>query len=72
MSSTNKPSTIKFITVGIFLIGCIIFIFSVPQPKGVVYNCSLSEISPDFPIKVKEECRQLRAKNFQEELKKPK
>jgi hypothetical protein len=32
--------------------------------KGVTvrYDCSLSEISPDFPPQVKEECRKLRAK----------
>jgi len=27
------------------------------------YDCSYSEISPDFPIKVKEQCRNLRMKN---------
>jgi hypothetical protein len=32
--------------------------------KGVTvrYDCSISEISPDFPPQVKEECRKLRAK----------
>ncbi len=30
--------------------------------KKVVYDCSLSEISPDFPIDVKNECRKLRSK----------
>ena len=29
---------------------------------SVRYDCSISEISPDFPIQVKEECRKLRAK----------
>jgi len=29
-------------------------------PKGTYYDCRLSEISPDFPIQVKEQCRQLR------------
>ena len=29
----------------------------------VYYNCSLAEISPDIPIKVKEECRKLRSQN---------
>ena len=27
------------------------------------YNCELAEISPDFPIKAKQECRELRIKN---------
>lgn len=29
-------------------------------PKGAYYDCRLSEISPDFPIQVKDLCRQLR------------
>ena len=32
------------------------------KPKTVIYNCSISEISPDIPKNVKEECRRLRAK----------
>ena len=34
------------------------------RPKTVIYNCSISEISPDFPPKVREECRRLRAKHL--------
>jgi hypothetical protein len=26
-------------------------------PKSKVYNCSLAEFHPDFPIAVKEQCR---------------
>ena len=26
----------------------------------VVYNCDLAEISPDFPIEVKQKCRELK------------
>lgn len=29
-----------------------------------VYNCDLSEISPDYPIEVKEECRKLRLEEW--------
>ena len=29
-------------------------------PKGAYYDCRLAEISPDFPIQVKEQCRLLR------------
>jgi len=35
----------------------------------VKYDCSISEISPDYPIPVKEACRKLRAENT---LNKPK
>ena len=31
-----------------------------PKQREVVYNCSISEISPDYPIEVKEGCRKLR------------
>ena len=43
-----------------------------PSPAGKLYNCSLSEISPDYPVKVKEECRKLRAEKFNKDLHKPK
>lgn len=36
----------------------ITFVSDVSEYK--VYDCSLAEISPDFPIKVKEDCRKLR------------
>ena len=28
-------------------------------PQGKVYDCTLAEISPDYPIEVKNECRRL-------------
>ena len=35
----------------------------------VKYDCSIAEISPDYPVAVKEGCRKLRAENI---LQKPK
>ena len=29
-------------------------------PNGTYYDCRMAEISPDFPVQVKEQCRQLR------------
>lgn len=29
--------------------------------QKVVYNCELAEISPDYPIEVKNQCRKLRS-----------
>lgn len=40
---------------------CVTMLFSFPQQEGKVYDCSIAEISPDYPIKVKEECRKLRS-----------
>jgi hypothetical protein len=37
--------------------------------RTVVYDCRMSEISPDFPIEVKEECRKLRLEHYQQEQK---
>jgi hypothetical protein len=44
----------------IILFACII---TLSPRKGdvVTYDCSISEISPDIPIEVKEICRKLRA-----------
>jgi len=41
----------------IFLIIPIVFLIIVPKPEGVTYDCRLAEISPDYPIEVKNECR---------------
>jgi hypothetical protein len=34
--------------------------FLTPFPEGKIYDCSMSEIQPDMPPKVKEECRKKR------------
>jgi hypothetical protein len=34
-------------------------VFSDYYPEGRVYDCTLAEISPDYPIEVKQECRRL-------------
>jgi hypothetical protein len=72
MSDFNKRQVIEYAFVAIVVLGTIVFLISVPPERSKVYNCSISEISPDYPIEVKEQCRQLRAKNFQEDLRKPK
>jgi len=44
--------------------------YNYTHPRIVVrYDCSIAEISPDYPIQVKEGCRKLRAENI---LNKPK
>jgi hypothetical protein len=32
-------------------------LFTIPMPSYRVYDCRIAEISPDFPLKAKEECR---------------
>jgi hypothetical protein len=34
--------------------------------RTVVYDCSIAEISPDYPQEVKNECRRLRMEEFRE------
>lgn len=53
------------------LVGGMIFWFTVivglvSEQEGKVYDCTLAEISPDFPIEVKEECRRLRVRRTTE------
>jgi hypothetical protein len=34
--------------------------------RTVIYDCSIAEISPDYPKEVKNECRRLRIEEFRE------
>ena len=44
------------------LIGLIVITKSVSTERHVVvYDCRISEISPDYPVEVKEQCRKLRS-----------
>lgn len=45
----------------IFLWGTVLFL---PRTGPVMYNCSIAEISPDFPPEAREQCRKLRAEGF--------
>lgn len=75
MSDITKRDALEFYAVlAVGVVGIIVAIwFNLTHPHVVVkYDCSISEISPDYPIAVKEQCRQLRAKYFQDSLQKPK
>jgi hypothetical protein len=42
-----------------------IAVMLMPKKVDVIrYDCSISEISPDYPIEVKEQCRKLRAEKL--------
>ena len=64
------------IQAGVYLIAMLItavgMYFIMPRHGEVRYDCSIAEISPDYPIEVKEKCRKLRAENSKESLQKPK
>ena len=52
------------IVAGMFAVGLallFLIIFLHPKYKEVRYDCRLAEISPDYPLEVKEKCRKLSA-----------
>jgi hypothetical protein len=72
MQNPIKRSHLEVTFVCIVLFGSIAFLCLGPKQKSKVYDCSLSEISPDYPIEVKQQCRALRAENINKDLQKPK
>lgn len=44
------------------MFGLIYFGNNLAAGSTVVYNCSIAEISPDFSLKMREECRKLLSK----------
>jgi len=75
MQDTNKRKDLDFY--GVVVLGMVAFAFAIywnyTHPRMIVrYDCSIAEISPDYPIAVKEGCRKLRADNIKENLQKPK
>ncbi len=59
----------KDILIVILLTICVVtFILTNFADSGhKIYDCSLSEISPDYPIEVKQECRKLRYEQYQQQ-----
>jgi hypothetical protein len=63
----NIKENFDFYSVVIIGIAGVIFAiyWNYTHPHLVVrYDCSISEISPDYPVQVKEACRKLRAENI--------
>jgi len=66
MSNFVKRQSLDFILVIVLGIGMFAFAiwWNLSNPHLIVrYDCSVAEISPDYPVQVKEECRKLRARN---------
>lgn len=65
MQDSSKRETLKIVigfTISIVLLILAIF-FGINGPRDKVYDCSIAEISPDYPQEVKDECRRrIRAK----------
>jgi hypothetical protein len=66
MQNTTIRQNLDFILTLAVSIGAFVFViwWNIENPHVTVrYDCSISEISPDYPIPVKEACRKLRAQN---------
>jgi hypothetical protein len=59
-----KDILIFVMLTGIIFLGMVMGSFDQPRMKR--YDCSLSEISPDYPVEVKEACRKHRAERSKE------
>jgi hypothetical protein len=46
-------------TIAIIVILWVTMFVSMPRHSVVVYDCRLAEISPDYPVEVKNQCRKL-------------
>ncbi len=69
MQITNKRQyrmKDKIIILLILLVALFVLSNAEWSNRTVVYDCSLAEISPDYPQEVKNECRRLRIEEFQE------
>ena len=47
------------VTIVVFILLCGTVIELMPRHGVIVYDCRLAEISPDYPVEVKNECRKL-------------
>ena len=67
MQDINKRQTLDFIVViigAVCVVATMLYIALSHPHVTVKYDCSISEISPDYPVAVKEKCRELRAGKF--------
>ena len=55
----KRQDMLKNIFIGLCVITFLVVILYDHAPRGKVYDCTLAEISPDYPIEVKQECRRL-------------
>lgn len=59
-AKTNILVMLALVLLGSMLFGLIYSINTLLKPTEVAYNCSIAEISPDYPVAVKEACRKQR------------
>jgi hypothetical protein len=57
-------NTVFFICSVLLMCAILYILVSVPIHGTRAYDCRLAEISPDYPLTVKQECRKLNAENI--------
>jgi hypothetical protein len=65
--STTAGYLLKTAGLAFMILGLALSMFGliiVYAPKERLYDCSLAEFHPDYPAKVKEECRKMRSSNI--------
>ena len=61
---TKKCGLIEVSFALVLIVLMSLLFLALPKPEGRVYDCSLAEISPDFPPEVKAECRRIRVRTI--------
>ena len=56
----TPPAWVVIVIIFVGLFWALIFAL-MPQHSVVKYDCRMAEISPDFPIEVREQCRKMRS-----------
>ena len=60
----NEIITLLFGISGFVILFALIITLMPRKGDVIIYNCSISEISPDIPIEVKNQCRKLNSEKF--------
>lgn len=50
------------VSIAIMVVLTSIAVWGLQQPQTKMYNCDMAEFHPDYPVKVREACRELRRK----------
>lgn len=64
MLSKDFLHFIKLVVLVLVLLFVFMLQFKLPREHSRAYDCSIAEISPDYPIEVKEGCRKLRSEKI--------
>jgi hypothetical protein len=69
MKETLKVIGLSMIVTGLVLamVGLIVFGNQLAAGTGKVYNCNVSEFSPDFTTAMREECRKLKKEQYEKD-----